>query len=390
MPLHKVLVVGGGYAGVLTATRLARKGRRRVAVTLINDGPLFVERVRLPERACRGREVSHDLASKLGAGIRFVVGRVASFAGDGDRSCAVLAGGEEEAFDTCVLATGSVFADGGVPGVGVHTRDIASGPGAEAARQGLAELADGQRVMVCGGGLTAIELAAELAESRPGLRIDLACAGDIGPGLSIKGRAVVTRHLGERGVGLHPHTKVTGVDARGAAHAGGRLDAELVLWCGGFKPSPLARALGLAIDGAGRALVDDCLRSTSHPNVVVVGDSAAIVHNPLRMGCVTALPMAAHAADTILRGVAGQPAPPFRFRFVLQCISLGRRAGLVQAVHADDSPVERVIAGRSAAFIKELICRYAARRPFRDGLRFPRAVNEQLALAGAPPEELHV
>ena len=48
-----------------------------------------------------------------------------------------------------------------------------------------------------------------------------------------------------------------------------------------------------------------------------------------------------------------------RFRYVIQCISLGRRDGLIQFVHADDTPHETVVTGRAAARVKELVVRGA-------------------------------
>jgi hypothetical protein len=55
--------------------------------------------------------------------------------------------------------------------------------------------------------------------------------------------------------------------------------------------------------------------------------------------------------------LAGREPRPLRFRYVSQCISLGRRDGLVQFVHADDTPREAVLTGRLAALYKEAIVR---------------------------------
>jgi NADH dehydrogenase FAD-containing subunit len=94
---------------------------------------------------------------------------------------------------------------------------------------------------------------------------------------------------------------------------------------------------------------------------VAAGDAAtpaALPGVPIRMACATAMPLGTAAADSILAALRGQPAPPFRFRYVFQCISLGRKDGLVQFVHSDDSPRERIISGRAAAWFKESVCRY--------------------------------
>jgi hypothetical protein len=56
---------------------------------------------------------------------------------------------------------------------------------------------------------------------------------------------------------------------------------------------------------------------------------------------------------------AGAAQVPFDFGYAIQCISLGRREGLVQVVNRDDSPRERIVSGRLGAWIKEAISRYA-------------------------------
>jgi hypothetical protein len=67
------------------------------------------------------------------------------------------------------------------------------------------------------------------------------------------------------------------------------------------------------------------------------------------------LPMGWTAADALTARVAGgEPElPPFGYLF--QCVSLGRRDGLIQFVRGDDSPVRFVLTGRLAALYKEYI-----------------------------------
>jgi NADH dehydrogenase FAD-containing subunit len=100
------------------------------------------------------------------------------------------------------------------------------------------------------------------------------------------------------------------------------------------------------------------MRSISHPEIFAVGDSSVFedyVGLNMRMACATAMPMAAHAVDNLITMQNGNTPKPFAFGYVLRCISLGRRDGLVQFVEPDDTPKERIITGRLGAFIKELI-----------------------------------
>jgi NADH dehydrogenase len=66
-----VVVIGGGYAGVLAANHLRQN--TDVAITLINPRPAFVERIRLHQLVARTGDATADYGTLLGTGIRLVV-----------------------------------------------------------------------------------------------------------------------------------------------------------------------------------------------------------------------------------------------------------------------------------------------------------------------------
>ena len=77
------------------------------------------------------------------------------------------------------------------------------------------------------------------------------------------------------------------------------------------------------------------------------------------MACATGLPAAAHAVRSIAARLAGREPKPLRFRYINQCISLGRNDALIQFVRGDDSPRDAVLTGRAGARYKEAIVRSA-------------------------------
>ncbi len=363
----RILVIGGGYAGVLFANRLARKTRAKDAqIVLASARPWFVERVRLHQDVAGRGPQRRPLASIVDARrVSVRIGTVESV--DLAARRATFGGGPSEAFDELVIATGSVQAGPAVPGF-EHARSCANEEDALALQASLGALPHAARVVVVGGGLTGIELATELGERRRDLRVTLVTSGDIGgcvsPGVRDHIRAVCTRI----GVDLREHARVVAVERDGVMLASGdAVPAAITTWCGGFVPSPLAGAIGLAVDEIGRAMVDAQLRSTSHAHVRVIGDAARVDQGergaPLRMACATALPQAAFSADAVARAIAGQEARAFSFGYLIQCLSLGRRDGIVQHVDPWDAPQRLFVSGRVAAWVKELICRYAAGSP---------------------------
>jgi NADH:quinone reductase (non-electrogenic) len=108
----EVVVIGGGYAGVAAADRLARQPD--VAVTLINPRPTFVERIRLHQLVAGTHAAVVGFDAVLAAPVRLVVDTAVRI----DRSgrSVVLASGDTVGYDYLVYAVGSTGTDRGVPG----------------------------------------------------------------------------------------------------------------------------------------------------------------------------------------------------------------------------------------------------------------------------------
>lgn len=367
---HRIIVLGAGYTGAIVAGRLAKRLRREeVALTLVNAEPDFVERVRMHQLAA-GQELKPRPFAEMfaGTGVELKFAKVTGI--DVDRKTVAVreadpAGGDAElAYDTLVYTLGSGWDTHGVPGVAEHAHDIAGRPGALRLRERLAALTAGQTVVVVGAGLTGVEAATEIAEARPELDVALAARGELGDWLSPKGRAHLRKVVDKLGITVHEQTAVTGVGADRVATADGRsLPAAVTVWTTGFAAHPIARATTLEVGETGQIVVDRTLRSVSHPDVYAIGDAALAMgagDKPLRMSCASGVPTAWQAADSIAARLTGGKVPDSQARYFNQCISLGRKEGLIQYVTADDRAVSAALTGRLAAIYKELVCKGAA------------------------------
>ncbi|MFH8489935.1 NAD(P)/FAD-dependent oxidoreductase [Streptomyces longisporoflavus] len=372
MQQHRIIVIGAGYTGAIAAGRLAKRLHRDdVAITLVNPEPDFVERVRMHQLTA-GQDLKARPFSEMfaGTGVELKLARVTAV--DADRkTVAVTAVGqagpgedEELEYDTLVYALGSGWNTGGVPGVAEHAHQIASRPGALRLRERLAALGAGETVVVVGGGLTGLEAATEIAESRPDLDIALAARGGLGDWLSPKGRDHVRKVFGKLGITAYEQAAVAEVRADGVTTTDGTtIPAAVTVWTTGFAVHPIARASTLEVTDSGQIVVDRTMRSVSHPDVYAVGDAAMAMgpgDKPLRMSCATGTPMAWQAADAIAARLTGGKIPKTLLRYFNQCISLGRKEGLIQYVTADDRAVRAALTGRFAALYKEVICKGAA------------------------------
>jgi len=360
---HRIVVLGAGYAGAIAAGRLARRLHPDdTEITVVNAVPDFVERVRMHQLAT-GQELEHRELSDIyaGTGVHVRLARVTAV--DADRKTVALDDGELS-YDTLVYALGSAAADHGVPGVAEHAYDLAGRQSALRLRERLTDLAAGGTVLVVGGGLTGVEAATEIAEARPDLRVAIAARGGLGDWLNEKAQRHLRAVFDRLGIAVHEHTEIARVEPAGAVTADARtIPAQLTVWTAGFSVHPIAAASTLRVAGTGQIVVDATMRSVSHPDVYAIGDAALADGpggKPLRMSCASGTPMAWQAADAIAARLTGRRIPKAPLRYFNQCISLGRRDGIIQFVTADDRAKPSLITGKVAARYKEFVCKGAA------------------------------
>lgn len=372
--------MGGGYAGLFAARRASRGARRaRVEVTLIDPAPEWVERTRMHQVAAGDASVKRWPLEELfrGTGVVVVGGRATEIdAGGGEVEVETGDGTTRRVpFDRLVYALGSTSDASAVPGAREHAFVLDSASTADELRRALDGAAAaassgasgnrsgnrrGGRVAVVGGGLTGVEAATEISERYPALSVTLVTAGEIGEGLSARGREYLLGAMARFGVDLRERTRVEEVEPGAVKAVGGEtIPADVVVWAAGFAVPDLAGRSGFATDGRGRVLVDASLRSVSHPNVFAAGDSSWPVEpvgaGSVRPSAYTATILGAHAGANVARDLAGKPVKPLRFGYLQQAVSLGRRDGLVQFTDGNDKPFGWVLTGRMAARTKEAV-----------------------------------
>ena len=194
--------------------------------------------------------------------------------------------------------------------------------------------------VVIGGGPTGVELAGQIAEiARHTLkgefrRIDPHSARVVlveggsrilnayPPDLSTKAQLQLER----LGVTTWVGRMVTGVDAEGVSLGTERITARTLIWAAGVAASPLARSLGVPLDRAGRVKVEPDLSLPGHPEVLVIGDLAAIEGVP---GIAPAAKqMGRHAAKNIRSRIERKQTLAFRYRDYGQLATIGRNSAV--------------------------------------------------------------
>ncbi len=202
--------------------------------------------------------------------------------------------------------------------------------------------------VIVGGGATGVEMAGAIAEvARQTLaadfrridprsaRIVLIEAGPrLLPAFAPEQSDFVRAALMRAGVDVKTDTRVTTCDARGVDTDGGRIDAGTLIWAAGVTASPAAGWLNAEADRAGRVKVGPDLSLPGHPDIFVIGDTAAVTDrtgHPVPGIASAAKQMGHYVGKLIAARIAGQAAPgPFRYMHLGELATIGRRAAVVK------------------------------------------------------------
>ncbi|MDA2892923.1 FAD-dependent oxidoreductase [Mycolicibacterium sp. BiH015] len=375
--ITRVVVVGGGYAGVLAANRLRQ--RPDIDVTLVNPRPQFVERIRLHQLVAGNDDAIEDYSTVLADSVKLVVDSAERI--DVAAHSLRLSSGATLDYDYLIYAVGSTApVPAAVPGAAEFAYPLGELEAAQRLADRLADIPMQAPIVVVGGGLTGIEAASEFAEA--GRNVTLV-TGALGPSLAKGGRRSVAKRLTKLGVTVVDNETVTQVQSdRIMLRDGKELPSAATVWTAGFGVPTLAADSGLSTDRLGRLLTDETLTSVDDPAIIAAGDAASPSAQPLRMSCQLAMPLASHAADTVLARLSGKDPENLNPASVGQCISLGRSAGTIQMSHFNDEALPLHIGGHLAATIKESVCKgtvsFLAKEARKPGSYFwPKAGKRQ-------------
>lgn len=362
-----VVVLGAGYAGAMAANRLRRD--RAVNVTVVNPQPFFVQRIRLHQFVSGTGDPQIAFDDVLADDIRVLADTATRI--DADARRVHLASGAHLDYDYLIYAIGTRHRTPEIPGAADHALFIADWESAQRMRERVEDLAAHETVTVIGGGLTGIEVAAELAES--GHSVRLVGGGEFAASVSARARRATETQLNRLGVDVMDQGRVVELGERTVTVDidGQRivLPSAATVLATGFEAPELAAASGLETDEIGRLRADAALASIDDDRIIGAGDAVAVDGMTLRMSCQAAEPLGAQAADAVLAKIAGEQPSPVDQGFVAQCASIGRHAATLQFTRRDDSPTPAVVTGRLAAWTKELVCRETVANIRREAAR---------------------
>ena len=362
----RILILGGGVAGLTLATRLgASLGQPGHAhITLVDRSPTHVWKPMLHTIAAGTWDVSQQQLSYIAHAashhFSYQIGALAGL----DRTArqvtlapllaqdgSVLVAQRALPYDLLVLAIGSRANDFGTLGVAEHCHFIDSQAQAEAFNATLRGRVlrsvvqrEVLRIVIVGGGATGVELAAELCsmldtassygDERILDRLHLTLV-ESGPRILAAFPAHVSAssaaQLERLGVALRTGARVMAAEAGGFRLAdGSRIDADLMVWAAGVKAEgALDDSSGLQLTRARQVVVGPTLQSSVDPAIFVLGDGASFTppgaDKPLPPTAQVANQQALHLARHLPALVRHDKAvPPFVFHDLGALVSLSQ------------------------------------------------------------------
>ncbi|HEX7195890.1 MAG TPA: NAD(P)/FAD-dependent oxidoreductase [Candidatus Limnocylindria bacterium] len=367
---HRVLVLGGGFAGVETARHLEKLTRRRddVEVWLVSRENFSLFTPLLPE-VCSGMLEARHCVTALRAQLR----RPSSWAVtadveqiDLDGKQVTVMGGDGDLhrlnYDTLVIALGGETATFGIGGIEQYAVGMKTLADAFALRNRIIEMleraeletdADERRAqltfVVGGAGFSGVETAGEIEDFIRRVRrryYPKIAEGEVrGHIVELKDRVLpempaemgdyAAKGLAKRGYEIHLGTPMKEVREDGVVIGDGQfIPSRTVIWTGGVQPSPVVRASGVEVDRAGRAMVRATME-TSREGVWAIGDCALIpnadeegaFHAPTAQNAVRE---AKQLARNIVASIDRRPdrIQPFRYRTIGTLASIGHHTGV--------------------------------------------------------------
>lgn len=184
-------------------------------------------------------------------------------------------------YDDLVIGLGCEDKYHNVPGADKYTLSIQTIDKSRHTYQVLNNLHANAVVAVVGAGLSGVELASELRESRPDLTIKLFDRGDMILSAYKKRLSnYVQNWFVEHGVEVINNSNVTKVEEGALYNHDEKVECDAIVWTAGIQPSRIVRDLDVEKDNQGRVVLSEHHHLPSDENVYVVGDCASLPYAP--------------------------------------------------------------------------------------------------------------
>lgn len=279
--MKKLLVLGGGYGGLaLIQNLLEHHLPSDVELVLIDRMPYQGIKTEYYSLAA-GTVSDHDLriAFPDHPKLSILYGEISSI--DLERRLVFLAGGEPVTYDLLAIALGCTDNYHGIPGASEYTCSIQSLSSTRETYRRLNDVKPYGNVNIVGGGLSGVEMAAELRESRPDLNITILDRGErVLSAFPAKLSKYVEEWFSEHHVETRGRISVSHIEEGVVYNGTEAIHSDVTVWTGGIQPVKVVQDLDLPKDRGGRIILGPHYQVPDYPEVYVIGDCASLPFAP--------------------------------------------------------------------------------------------------------------
>lgn len=324
--MKHLVILGGGYGGIIILSNLLDKLPEDVHITLIDRNPyhsLKTEYYSIAAGTTSDRNVRVDFPTHDQVDYEF--GEVAKVDIENqqisfhDKSNTV-------SYDYLVIGLGCEDNYHGVPGANEFTKSVQTFAGSRRAGLAVGNLKAYGKVTVVGAGLSGIEVASEIRESRSDLNIRLLDRGEtVLKPFDSKIQEYVEDWFVTNDVEVLHRANVEYVEKDGVCNNGVCYVNDVTIWTAGVQPNYLVRELPFEKDAQGKIVLNYFYQVPSHLNVYVVGDCASSNHSPSAQLAIQQGEQIAEIFSYVLKGEVPKQATEIKLKGTLG--SLGKSDG---------------------------------------------------------------
>ncbi|MGM0898672.1 MAG: NAD(P)/FAD-dependent oxidoreductase [Bacillota bacterium] len=279
--MKKLVLLGGGYGNMRVLLRLLPNNfPQDMEIILIDRTPFHSMKTEFYALAA-GTESDQDVRVPFPEHerLKIVNGEIQEIGLE--EKCIFLEDGQRIPYDELIIGLGCIDKYHGVPGADEFTYSIQTIGNSRKTYEALLGLKSGATVGVVGAGLSGIELASELRESRSDLQIKLfdrspRILRDFPERLS----NFVKKWFDNNNVDVVSNSNITKVEPNLLYNHEDTIPVDAVVWTAGIQPVKPVRDLNLDSDSSGRIVINQYHQLPNDENVYVVGDCAALPMAP--------------------------------------------------------------------------------------------------------------
>lgn len=280
--MRRLLILGGGYGGLKVLLNVMNQQLPDdVQITLVDKNPyhsLKTEFYTIAAGTCADQTVRIQFPND--DCIEYVFSEVTQIDTE-QQEVTVKKADKVIPYDYLVIALGCEDNYHGIKGADEYTKSVQSFSKARYAGLAVGNLKAYGRVSVVGAGLSGIEVASEIRESRPDLNVRLLDRGSaVLSAFDPKIQEHVHQWFRENDVEVLHHANVEYVEKDGVCNNGICYVNDVTIWTAGVQPHALVRGLPFTKDPQGKIIVNEFYQVPEHSNVYVIGDCASSEFSP--------------------------------------------------------------------------------------------------------------